>query len=445
MELYYEEEKQTNKKSKAPIFIGIFILLLVILTAVIIYFIMYLKADVLKVKIDGVSKSEFTKLIIQNQAQTNGEVEMYFQIRKVAKYFGYSDYSGDFKTKSEDSTKCYVDNNDEIAMFTQNSDTLIVYREDTPLEEFTLDKKVVEKNGELYTTIDGIEKAFNIIFNYNKANNLITIYTLEYLSETYATQLQISKPSEEFADKKAVLDGMIIFQDEQTQKYGVINVSTRKSVLETKYDSISYLPFSSQFLVQSNKKYGIMDKNAKVKLKIAYDDIKVGDNKDGLYVVKENNLYGVVDNTGSVIIASNYDQIGVNSDTFEQNGIENEYVLLNEIIPVKRNKTWGFFNIKGEKISDLIYTGVGCDNIRNVTNAYPTVVIPGFNAIIVKAISKSNEEKYTIINIKGEQLVATVLDSVYLITDASSGKNTYYITYNGKTENAEERLAAMGY
>ncbi|OKZ57027.1 MAG: hypothetical protein BHV99_03080 [Clostridium sp. 26_21] len=441
MQLYYEEEKNT-KKSKAPIFIGIFILLLLILTVVIVYLIMYLKSNVLKVKIDGKSNSEFAKLIVQ--ADSNGETEMYFPIRKIAKYFGYKDYSGDFKTKSEDSTKCYVDNETEIAMFTQNSDTLIISREDTPIEEFTLDKRVIEKNGELYTTIDGIEKAFNITFNYKTETKQVTIYTMEYLVQYYATKLKLEKPSEEYADKKAILNQMIIFYDETMKKYGVMDVTTGKYVLENKYDSISYLPYSSQFLVQSNKKYGVMDKNAKVKLKIAYDEIKIGDNTKGLYVVKENDLYGVVDNSGNVIIQSNYNQIGVDLDTFGENGLENQYVLVGEVIPVKRDKLWGFYNIKGEKITDLIFTEVGCNSAK-VANAYPAVVIPSFKAIVVKLINQANEEKYTIINTGGQQLVTAVLDSVYLIPDASTGKNTYYITYNGNTKNAEETLSAIGY
>ena len=55
MELYYEEEKQTKKKSKAPIFIGIFIILLVLLTTIIFCAIMYIKTAILKVKIKNIT------------------------------------------------------------------------------------------------------------------------------------------------------------------------------------------------------------------------------------------------------------------------------------------------------------------------------------------------------------------------------------------------------
>ena len=117
MELYYEEEKQTKKKSKAPIFIGIFIILLVLLTTIIFCAIMYIKTSILKVKINGVSQNDFGKLV-QMTTTSDNKTEMYFPIRKIAKYFGYSDYAGDYSTKSEDSTKCYVDSGEEIALFT---------------------------------------------------------------------------------------------------------------------------------------------------------------------------------------------------------------------------------------------------------------------------------------------------------------------------------------
>ena len=71
MELYYEEEKQTKKKSKAPIFIGIFIILLVLLTTIIFYAIMYIKTSILKVKINGVSQNDFGKLVQMTTTSDN--------------------------------------------------------------------------------------------------------------------------------------------------------------------------------------------------------------------------------------------------------------------------------------------------------------------------------------------------------------------------------------
>ena len=444
MELYYEEEKQTKKKSKAPIFIGIFIVLLIILTIVIVYAIIYLKTKVLKVKINEVSQNEFGNLI---QMTTNdGQTEIYFPIRKIAKYLGYSDYAGDYATKSEDNTKCYVDNDEEIALFTLNSNTIILSREDSQNEEITIDKKIIEKDNELYTTIDGIEKAFNIIFQYDSASNTINIYTLDYLISFYSQKYNIDENnySSNFSDKKAILNGLLIVKNSNgtNGKYGVLNVGTGKYILEAKYDSISYLPYFSQFLVESNKKYGIMDENGKIKLKSSYDEIQVADNKNKLYVVKENNLYGVVNTSGEVVLASNFQQIGVNGNEFKQNRLDNQYILVNELIPVKYNNFWGFYNIKGEKVTDFIFYDVGCKESK-VTNSYSVVEIPSLNLVIVK----TDKTSYNLINRKGTIRIGAPLNTVYLKTDASTGKNTYYMTYGGTTEitkDIEEFFASMG-
>ena len=72
---------------------------------------------------------------------------------------------------------------------------------------------------------------------------------------------------------------MLIVQE--NSKYGLLDVRTGKYILETKYDFISYLPYMSQFLVKSNGKYGITDKNGKIKIKVSYDDIEIADSKNG--------------------------------------------------------------------------------------------------------------------------------------------------------------------
>lgn len=440
MEIYYEEEKQNQKKSKTPIFIGIFIILLIILTIIVVYAIMYIKTKVLKVKIDNVSQNNFGKLIISTT--TNGEEKMYFPIRKVAKYFGYSDYAGDYSTKSEDSTKCYVDNGEEIALFTLNSNVIILARNKFPNEEITIDEKIFEQDGELFITKDGLEKAFNVILNYETTNNTINIYSLNYLVLSYANNYNLSKKeySIDINDEKAIREGLLIVQE--NSKYGLLDVRTGKYILETKYDFISYLPYMSQFLVKSNGKYGITDKNGKIKIKVSYDDIEIADSKNKLYIVKESSLYGMVNSDGKIILPSSFQSIGINGNNFEQNRIDNQYILVKELIPVKFNGLWGFYNINGEKVTDFIFTDIGC-TISSVTNSYPVVEIPSLNLVVVKV----NEKNYNLINRKGVIRINAPLNSVYLKTDAATGKNTYYMTYGGSSEitrDIEEIFASLG-
>ena len=439
MELY--EEVETQKKSKITMIIGICIAVLLIIIITIIFGIIYLENSVMKITVDGQQNSDIEKIIYITE---ENEPKLYFPIRAIAKFLNYEDYRGDYKIKSEDETKCYVKNEYETAMFTKDSDILIKTRGDSDYEYITIDEKVFEKDGELYTTPEGIEQAFNALLEYDLEKNRIDIYTMEYLNTAWAAALKIDNEtemlSEEFSDKKAIFqDMMIIIKDEQ---YGVINASTGKSVLENKYEEIKYLPATSDFLVKSNGKYGIMGKDASTKVRTVYDEIKIMDNQNGLYLVKQNNLYGVVDTNGKVIIEPMYKQIGINIEGYKQSGIENQYVLLDEIIPIKNSDgLWGIFNIKGEKIRDFEFTGIGC-NLTQENNSYPALVIPSYKIIIVE-----KDKHYNLITSSGEQLIPSyILDSVYMKSNTETGENSFYMTYNGndKVISVEEWLTSIG-
>ena len=385
MELY--EEVDERKKSKLPIIIGICIAVLIVMIIAIIGGIVYLEGSVMKVTLDGQKNNDIEQLLYIPEDDNS---KVYIPIRAIAKYFNYEDYRGDYNVKSEDSTKCYVKNDNEIAMFTKDSDRLVETRGDSDYEYITLDENVFEKDGELYTTPTGIEKAFNTLFQYDLSKNKISIYTMEYLNQYYSTRLNIDeeteKLSEEYADQKAIFEDMIILiKDDQ---YGVINAETGKSVLENKYEEIKYLPATSDFLVKSNGKYGIIGKDASVKVRVTYDEIKIMDNQNGLYLVKQNNLYGIVDKKGKVIMNPEYKQIGIDISKYSNSGIENQYVLLDEIIPVKNSEDlWGIFNVNGEKIRDFEFSNIGCTSTPT-NNSYPAVVIPSYKIIIVEKTQK---------------------------------------------------------
>ena len=209
MELY--EEVDNKKKSKLPMIIGISLTVLIILIIVIIGTIIYLKQSVMQITVNGQNKNEIEKLLYIPE---DDNTKLYIPIRAIAKYLNYNDFRGDYKIKSEDSTKCYVKNENEIAMFTKDSDTLVKTRGDSDYEYVKLEEKVLEKDGELYTTPSGIEKAFNILFEYNANKKNINIYTMDYLNKMYASKLKIDgetvKLSEEYSDQKAIFEGLII-------------------------------------------------------------------------------------------------------------------------------------------------------------------------------------------------------------------------------------------
>ena len=103
MELYNESYQQNQKNSKLPMIIGISIAILLIITIAIIYMIVYISGTVVEIKLNGVDASNLEEIFYIDENQN-----LYIPIRKVAKYFNYEDYSGDYKYKSEDQSKCYV-------------------------------------------------------------------------------------------------------------------------------------------------------------------------------------------------------------------------------------------------------------------------------------------------------------------------------------------------
>lgn len=442
MELY--DEQLENKKSKIPMIIGILIAILVLMTVLVVVAIIYLKASITIINVDGVRNNEIEKMLYLEMAE-DGTETLYVPILQMAKYLKYEGFSGDYKYKSEDKNKCHVKDleGNETAMFTKDSDILVKIAKDSEIEYVKLDKPVFEKDGQLYTTIDGIQKAFNVVFQSDKNYKNIDIFSMDRLVQICATNFQIEEYSTEFSDKKAIFENMLIIKE--NREYGVIEItgeSTKKDVLETKYEEIRYLPATTDFIVKTNGKYGVMTKEAEIKVNINYDEIKIIDNQKGLYLVKQNNSYGVINTDGQPIINPDYKQIGIDISKYAQNGVENKYILLDEIIPVKnQDDLWGFYNINGEKITDFKYKNIGCDTTP-INNTYSTLVIPSYKIIVVK-----NDKYFNLVTIKGEELInGNIVDSVYLKIDPATGQNKYYMTSNGYTKvlNIEEWLASTG-
>ena len=439
MELYNEDDL-VKKKSKMPLIIGICIGVLILITAIIIYLIIYLRSTVYTITLDGVSASDLEEIFyIEGSEETPESMKLYIPIRKMAPFLNYSDYSGDYINKSEDNTKCYVQNEYETVVFTQDSNEIFKTRGNSDYETLQLDENVFSKDGELYTTIDGIEKAYNVEFLFDPTTRRIEIYTMGYLLDYYAQYLQLEEYSVDFTDQKAIFEGMIIVI--QNNQYGVIDATTGNAILETKYEEISYLPNAKDFLVRTNGKYGIVAKDATIKVRTVYDNIQIMDNQNGLYLARLNNSYGVLDLDGNTIIEPIYQQIGIgNISNYSQNGIESQYIILDELIPIKNNNLWGFFNLQGEQITEFQFTQIG-SNKTNVTNSYQVLTVPSYKIVIVQ-----KDGYYNLMQIDGKEIIGNyALDSVYMLSNTATGENTFYMTYGGKTENIEEWLAGIGF
>ena len=440
MELYDEDELRYKAKKKGnniTKIILILIVLVIILIIGIIGLILYLKenSNTITIRVNEQIVSGLEEIIYVDESNIS-----YVPIKEFASYVGYKAYNGDYTELSEDTTKCYVQNDYETALFT--ADSILMYKLEkgnSDYEYYYLDHSISYMDEKLYITLDDAMKAFNISISYDEKTKKIDIYTLDYLIESYtpyATQYGYAGVDEKFVNQRTALDDMLVVKDENS-KYGVIDIATGKAILETKYDSIEYIQYASSFMVQSNGKVGIISSKKESKVPLLYDKLQLIDKDENLYLAQKGNLYGVINIDGKIIIHLEYDKIGIDIDNFKNNGIKNGYVILNKLIPVKQNNKWAFFTLKGEEITDFSYDKIGYTNTGN-KNQYSLLAISDYNVIVV-----GKENKYSLIKVDGTEIYQFVFDEIYI--QVSGGEISYLMSYNnGKIANVTEQLDKLG-
>ena len=434
-EEFQNKEEKKKKRTTTIILVAIIFVFIAIIATV--GYLMYLQNSTLKVLLDGKENSKVKQLI---QIEDDGTV--YFPIKEVASYFGYESYNGEYKDKSENASKCYIQNENEVANFSLGSNK--IYKLDLTNSndnyEYSYTKKPVKaKEGILYATSEAIEKAFNVSFQYDQDKNRIIIYTLPYLVQSYSGKVLdsgYSEISDVFANKKAILQNMLVVKKGENKNiYGVIDTQG-KTILEAKYDNITYLPNVGDFLVESNKKVGVLSKNGESNIQIIYDSIDLMDCDAGLYVVKKDNKYGVLDLQGKTKIFTENDEIGIDASKFEQNNIKNRYLLAENLIPIRKDKLWGLYDKNGRKIVDFNYDSFGYVASTN-KDALNLLVIPDYNVIVA-----CKGKKYTLLNSAGEELFAPIADDIYMTIDG--GEKHYWIAVNDQRMDATEFLDKKG-
>ena len=429
-------KKKDNSKKIARIIL-IFIALIIIAIISVLGVLMYIKNKELKLYIDGNVNDK-----VKNMMEVDEDGTVYFPVKDIASYLGYQSYNGEYKDKSENASKCYIQNENEVANFSLGSNK--IYKLDLTNSndnyEYSYTKKPVKaKEGILYATSEAIEKAFNVSFQYDQDKNRIIIYTLPYLVQGYSSKVLdsgYSEISDIFANKKAVLQNMLVVKKGENKNiYGVIDTQG-KTILEAKYDNITYLPNVGDFLVESNKKVGVLSKNGETKIQIIYDSIELMDSDAGLYVVKKDNKYGVLDLQGKTKIFTENDEIGIDASKFEQNNIKNRYLLAENLIPIRKDKLWGLYDKNGRKIVDFNYDSFGYVASTN-KDALNLLVIPDYNVIVA-----CKGKKYTLLNSAGEELFAPIADDIYMTIDG--GEKHYWIAVNDQRMDATEFLDKKG-
>ncbi len=452
MELYDEEKirkKSKQEKKLNKIIISSIVIVAVIIIALIgIIFYLMNNPNKITYKLDGKEYSEFGKIIeiTENEDKT---YTIHAPIKAFAEKVGYKASNGEYLSATTDWNVCNVENEENVSEFYLDSITIRkkdLTVEKSEFENYDISEKVYEKDKVLYTNKEGLEKAFNLVINYDSKKKILEIYTLDLLVESAEKRAinnfkQKGIDNEIFVNKLAILDDMIIVSSENSEnkgpntKYGVIKYGTGETILETKYDKIVYTPSKQSFFIYMNGNVGIIDNKGEVKVKAVYEDLALIDKQEELYLAKRGGLYGIVNGKDEIIVHLEYSQIGINQNEFKNNGLKTGYILLNTLIPVKQSNKWGFFDKKGNKVTELIYDNVGCASI-NGTAEYGLVVIPNYNYIVVR-----RENGFTFIDLNGKEIVPNAITSAYI--KISSGEPLYYMIIKEKEYNIVEVLDSL--
>ena len=446
MNLYQSQLEDERKKTKKLIKImAIILALLFVMSICILLYIAYLQKKEFKLYIDS-SKINLTSdmLII---SEDNG---IYISINDIADKIGYTMNHGEYKDQySEDNTKCHLTNKYEAASYIQGSDeiykTIMAGNKQSEEEHeyFNIDKPVILENNKLYTTLEGLGKGCNLAYSYDKSNNTIKLYTLDYLVKYYSNSVPDSKKLLEqdnvdlYKNNKAILYDLMVVQSE-SGKYGVNSIKN-DIVIGEKYKSIVFVEETQEFIVETEDgKFGIINADGKTKINPEYSSIKQIEKEKGLYLVSKSSneasgrtQYGVINSTQKIVVYLEYDQIGINkSDFFSQDKeIDNQYILYGKCIPVKKSNKWGLLDINGNVILPVEYDSLGCKyNASKNESANGILLVPEYEGIVV-----CQNKLYGLFNSSGEQLIPALVTDMYEIT--SSGESQYYFTYQGNTLN----------
>lgn len=434
-----DEELQPKKKDNSKKMAKIILIIISILIIAIIGIVMaiaYIQENTLKLYVNGSINEKVKQMMVIDDDGT-----IYFPIKDIASYLGYQSFNGEYTDKSEDQSKCYVQDDNEVANFALNSNKiykLTLENSDGNYDYYYSKKPVRAINGKLYATSDAIENAFNVSFSYNADNQRAYIYTMPYLIQSYSSKVLdygYEEISDNYNNKKTILNDMLVVTKDQGKIYAVIDIKGN-AVIEPKFDNIEYLPNSGDFLVQSNNKVGIISAKKETKIQLLYDSLELIDSDTGLYLAKKDNKYGVIDSKGNIKIYIEYDQIGIDNTKFEQNNIKNKYLLDNGMILARKDKLWGAFDKNGKQVLDFEFDSFGYVATSN-KDAINLLLIPDYNILVA-----CQNKKYALINSAGEMIIRPVLDDAYMTIN--SGKKYYYMNANDRKINITEFLDEQG-
>ena len=358
----------------------------------------------------------------------------YINIEEFAKLVDYEYHKGEYK---EETATFYLNDN-KVCKLPVNE-----LSED--YREFTIENTIKTENGSMYAPVDAINLAFNVVVS--ETSNSLNIYTLDYLVTIYNNRVKewgyTGISDQNFENQKALLYGYLIVKKENGL-YKIIDDKNQKEIVSDRYTQIQFTENTKEFFVTNSLgQVGIINLNGTIKIEPIYNSISSLDKKSDLYLVEKDKKYGVVKSGNITIIYPEYDKIGIDTQNTTAT-IENQYLILDTLIPVCQNNQWGAFNKEGKLILKVEYDALG-SNIPTVEingikkTVTPVLSIERCNGVVVK-----KDNKFGLIDITGKELVPIVVDNIYKVDNLESENTNYFMLYNNTELNIIERLIVAG-
>ena len=114
----FENKKPDNSKKTAKIILLIIILLVIAIMGIFIA-IVYIQNTTLKLYINGTLNDKVKEMMV---IESDGKI--YFPIKEISPYLEYESFNGEYTDKSESRSKCYIQNENEVANFSLNSNKI---------------------------------------------------------------------------------------------------------------------------------------------------------------------------------------------------------------------------------------------------------------------------------------------------------------------------------
>lgn len=449
------EENEKNNKRKRSVLISIVICtILVILLLISIFTIQYQESLKLKMYIDG------KEIGITSTMYRQVDEITYININEICDLLGYDSIKGEYNKYNEDEKSCYITTGYEIVSIKSDSSDFTKYTEVTAVdnmiseipvtvksengksEKFALNNPIKYIDNAIYVPFESLQDMLNMQIDLSQQNR-IRLYTIEHIvtnAKNIISRLNYTTISGDYENLKAMVYNYAVVGD--GTHYGVVSLSTGAEIIGLKYDEITFMPNTQDFLIKANGTVGILGSDGSTVIKpTEYDEISIYDDENQLYLVKKDSKYGILNRKGKVVVYPDYDAIGYERAQNQEfvEGTGNYKVLFNEAISVKEGTKFGLFDLEGNELLPSVYDGFGYVESSSTTTSgeKPVLLIP--ETLGIKGVVINLNDMYGVYDLeKREIIIPCVCSKIYSVT--KSAKTTYYFVYNDQEENLDQYL-----